>query len=68
MQRKLIQAQHTHLATGLTIAVHRGDGNAAFEQLNIWKSAGCSLKPEIGYTAQTKPNKEMHIKAGQLKT
>ena len=41
MQRKLIQAAGiTHLSTGLTIAVHSGNGDAAFEQLEILKAAG----------------------------
>ena len=69
MQRKLIQAAGiTHLATGLTIAVHSGDGNAAFEQLNILKAQGVSPEARIWVHAQNEPNKEMHIKAGQLKT
>jgi len=69
MQRKLIQAAGiTHLATGLTIAVHSGDGNAAFEQLDILKEQSVSPEARIWVHAQNEPNKEMHIKAGKLKT
>ena len=69
MQRKLIQAAGiTHLATGLTIAVHSGDGSAAFEQLDILKEVGVSPAARIWVHAQNETNKEMHIKAGKLKT
>ena len=69
MQRKLVQAAGiTHLATGLTIAVHSGDGSAAFEQLNILKEMGVSPAARIWVHAQSEANKEMYIKAGNLKT
>ncbi len=69
MQRKLIQAAGiTHLATGLTIAVHTGDGEAAFEQLDILKDQGVLPSGRIWVHAQNEPNKEMHIRAGKLKT
>jgi predicted metal-dependent phosphotriesterase family hydrolase len=69
MQRKLIQAAGiTHLATGLTIAVHSGDGSAAFEQLDILKDVGVSPAARIWVHAQNEINKEMYIKAGKLKT
>jgi predicted metal-dependent phosphotriesterase family hydrolase len=69
MQRKLIRAAGiTHLATGLTIAVHSGDGDAAFEQLDILKDAGVSPSARIWVHVQSEVNKEMHIKAGKLKT
>lgn len=69
MQRKLIQAAGiTHLATGLVIAVHSGDGNAAFEQLDILKEQGVSPAARIWVHAQNETNKEMHIRAGKLKT
>jgi predicted metal-dependent phosphotriesterase family hydrolase len=69
MQRKLIQAAGiAHLATGLTIAVHSGNGDAAFEQLEILKEQGVSPSARIWVHAQNESNKEMHIKAGKLKT
>lgn len=69
MQRKLIQAAGiTHLSTGLTVAVHSGDGNAAFEQLDILKEQGVSPAARIWVHAQNETNKEMHSKAGKLGT
>lgn len=69
MQRKLIQAAGiTHLSTGLTIAVHSGDGNTAFEQLDILKEQGVLPSARIWVHAQNETNKEMHIKAGKLGT
>ncbi|HZJ60523.1 MAG TPA: hypothetical protein VFD24_09615, partial [Chitinophagaceae bacterium] len=69
MQRKLIQAAAiTHLSTGLTIAVHSGNGGAAFEQLEILKEQRVSPSARIWVHAQNETNKEMHIRAGKLKT
>src|SRR6185436_751478 len=69
MQRKLIQAAAvTHLSTGLTIAVHSGNGDAAFEQLEILKEQGVSPSARIWVHAQNETNKEMHTRAGKLKT
>lgn len=69
MQRKLIQAAGiTHLATGLTIAIHTGDGAASFEQLDILKDQGVSPTARIWVHAQNETDKEMHIRAGKLKT
>jgi predicted metal-dependent phosphotriesterase family hydrolase len=69
VQRKLIQAAGiTHLATGLTIAIHSGNGDAAFEQLEILKEQRVSPSARIWVHAQNELNKEMHIKAGKLKT
>jgi predicted metal-dependent phosphotriesterase family hydrolase len=67
MQRKLIQAAGiTHLYTGLTIAVHSGDGDAAFEQLDLLKEIGVSPSARIWVHAQNESNKEMHIRAGKI--
>jgi len=69
MQRKLIQAAGiTHLSTGLTIAVHSGNGTAAFEQLEILKEQGVSPSARIWVHAQNETNTDMHIRAGKLKT
>lgn len=67
MQRKLIQAAGiTHLSTGLTIAVHSGDGDAAFEQLDLLRELGVSPSARIWVHAQNESNKEMHIRAGKI--
>ncbi len=67
MQRKLIQAAGiTHLATGLTIAVHSGDGAAAFEQLDILQKQGVSPQARIWVHAQNETDKQLHVKAAQL--
>lgn len=69
MQRKLVQAAGiTHLATGLSIAIHTGDGAAAFEQLDILKNLGVSPTARIWVHTQSEPVKNMHIKAAKLKT
>lgn len=69
MQRKLIEAAGlTHLATGLTIAVHSGNGEAAVEQLEILKKINVSPQARIWVHAQNEPDTNMHIQAGKLKT
>jgi len=69
MQRKLIQAAGiAHLSTGLTIAVHSGNGDAAFEQLEILKEQGVSPSARIWVHAQNESDKEMHTRAAKLKT
>jgi predicted metal-dependent phosphotriesterase family hydrolase len=69
MQRKLIQAAGiTHLATGLTIAVHSGDGQAATEQLEILKRVNVAPSARIWVHAQNETNKQMHIDAAKLNT
>jgi phosphotriesterase-related protein len=69
MQRKLIQAAGiTHLATGLTIAVHSGNGEAAFEQLEILKALGVAPSARIWVHAQNETDKALHVRAGKLKT
>ena len=69
MQRKLIQAAGiTHLSTGLTIAIHSGNGDAAFEQLEILKEGGVAPSARIWVHAQNETDKAMHIRAGKMKT
>ncbi|HTE00065.1 MAG TPA: hypothetical protein VK668_12305 [Mucilaginibacter sp.] len=69
MQRKLVQAAGiAHLATGLTIAIHTGDGAAAFEQIEILKGQGVSPAARIWAHTQSEPDQEMHIRAAKLKT
>ena len=61
-QRKIIEAAAlTHLATGLTIAVHTGNGEAAKEQLTILNSYGVSPSARIWVHAQNEVDKTYHI-------
>jgi len=67
MQRKLIEAAGiTHLETGLTIAIHTGDGAAAFEQLDILKQLSVAPAAKIWVHTQSEPDSEMHIRAAKL--
>ena len=69
MQRKLIRAGGlTHLATGLTIAVHSGNGAAAFEQLDLLKELGVAPSARIWVHAQNEHDKTLHIKGAQMGT
>ena len=53
-QRKTIEAAAiTHLATGLTIGVHTGDGKAAAEQLEILNAKGVAPSARIWIHAQS---------------
>jgi predicted metal-dependent phosphotriesterase family hydrolase len=64
--RKLIEAAGiAHLTTGLTIAVHSGDGRAAEEQLAILDSVGVSPRARIWVHAQNEADKTFHIRAAQ---
>jgi phosphotriesterase-related protein len=65
-QRKIIEAAAiTHLATGFTIGVHTGNGEAAKEQLGILKSRGVSPAARIWIHAQNEENKQDHIDAAR---
>lgn len=66
VQRKLIGAAAlTHLATGLTIAIHTEGGAAADEQLMILNSYGVSPSARIWVHAQKEENKEDHIRTAK---
>jgi predicted metal-dependent phosphotriesterase family hydrolase len=66
-QRKIISAAAlTHLATGLTIAVHTGNGEAAKEQLSILNSHGVSPEARIWVHAQNEQDLTYHIEAAKL--
>jgi predicted metal-dependent phosphotriesterase family hydrolase len=66
-QRKIIEAAAiTHLATGLTMAIHTGDGAASKEQLAILESHGVSPSARIWVHAQNEPDKMYHIGAAKL--
>ncbi len=64
-QQKIIEAAAiTHLATGLSIAVHTGDGEAAREQLRMLAKIGVAASARIWVHAQNEQNAQYHIEAG----
>jgi len=65
--RKIIDAAGiTHLATGLTIGVHTGDGEAAKEQLEILKARGVAPEARIWVHAQNEKDNRYHIEAAKM--
>jgi phosphotriesterase-related protein len=54
-QKLLRAAAEVHLATGLTIAVHTGDGAAALDELRILREAGVAPGALIWVHAQNDP-------------
>jgi phosphotriesterase-related protein len=65
-QRKILDAAAlTHLATGLTIGVHTGNGEAAEEELEILSKRGVSPSARIWIHAQSEPDQRFHVKAAQ---
>jgi len=65
-QRKIIEAAAlTHLATGLTIAIHTGNGEAATEHLGILKAKGVSPSARIWVHAQNETDTTYHINAAK---
>jgi phosphotriesterase-related protein len=68
-QRKVVDsAALTHLATGLTIAIHTGNGEAAKEELAILKARGVSPQARIWVHAQNETDKAYHVEAAQNKS
>jgi predicted metal-dependent phosphotriesterase family hydrolase len=66
VQQKMVEAATlTHLATGLTIGMHTGDGKAAMEELRIIQSKGISAQAWIWIHAQNEQNRELHIRAAK---
>jgi len=64
--RKIIDAAGiTHLATGLTIGVHTGNGDAAKEQLEILHARGVSPEARIWIHTQSEKDKQYHIEAAK---
>ena len=61
---KLVRAAaQTHLATGLTIAVHTGPAEGAFEQMDILEEEGVRLSDWIWVHAQGERDKARHVEA-----
>ncbi len=69
IQRKLMEAAAiTHLSTGLTIAVHTGDGKAAIEELEILKRYGVSPSARIWVHAGEEPDFNFILAAAREKS
>lgn len=65
-QQKVIKAAAiAHLATGLTIGIHTGDGKAAMQELSILKKQGVSPASWIWIHAQNEKNMEFHFNAAR---
>jgi len=68
-QRKIISAAAlAHLATGLTIAVHTGNGKANKEEVEILKEYGVSPDARIWVHAQNEKDKTYHVEAAKAKS
>jgi predicted metal-dependent phosphotriesterase family hydrolase len=66
VQQKMVEAAAiTHLATGLSIGIHTGDGLAAMEELRIIQSKGVGADAWIWIHAQNEKNRELHIRAAK---
>jgi phosphotriesterase-related protein len=66
LHRDLVRAAaRTHLASGLTIAAHSGDGRAAMEELSILESEGVSGAALIWVHAQNESDPILHWHAAE---
>ena len=66
VNRKLVRAAaRTHLQSGLTIAAHTGDGEAALEQLTILQDEGVEPSAWIWVHAQNERNGDLHLRAAR---
>jgi phosphotriesterase-related protein len=64
VHRALVRAAcRTHLASGLTIAAHTGDGAAAFDQLSVLREEGVAPSAFIWVHAQEEKDTAVHIRA-----
>jgi phosphotriesterase-related protein len=67
VHRKLVRAAaRAHLACGLTIAAHTGEGEAAFEELQVLKAEGVAPGAFIWVHAQNERDPEVHARAASL--
>ena len=67
INQKLVKAAAlTHLKTGLTIASHTGNGEAALAQLKLLKENGVAGNAFIWVHAQNEKKPEVHLQAAQL--
>ena len=64
LHRKLVRAAaRTHLASGLTIAAHTGNGVAAMEELAVLKEEGVAPDAFIWVHAQSERRTDLHLRA-----
>jgi predicted metal-dependent phosphotriesterase family hydrolase len=69
VQEKIIEAAAlAHLDTGLTIAIHTGDGKAAKEELRLLSKYNVSPRARIWVHAQNEPDKAFHLEAARQKS
>lgn len=62
VQRKLVEAACiTHLRTGLSFAIHTGDGAAALEELTIIERSNVSPEAWIWTHAQNESDRNIHL-------
>jgi phosphotriesterase-related protein len=67
MHQKLVKAAAlTHLATGLTIASHTGEGVGLWPQLTLLKEMGVSPESFIWVHAQNEENHESYLRAAEM--
>lgn len=67
VHRNLIRAAAlAHLESGLTIAVHTGDGRAAMDQVEILREHGVSPDAWIWVHAQSEQDSAVHLKAAEM--
>jgi predicted metal-dependent phosphotriesterase family hydrolase len=67
IHRNLIRAAAwAHLESGLTVAVHTGDGKAAHEQASILRQEGVSPEAWIWVHAQNERDQEIHFRLAEL--
>jgi phosphotriesterase-related protein len=66
IDRKLVEAGAlTHLATGLTLAIHTGDGRAALEILGVLAGLGIAPEAYVWVHAQSEPDRATRAWAAQ---
>jgi phosphotriesterase-related protein len=66
MQTTLVEAGVvTHLATGLTLGIHTGDGKAALEELAIIRKGDMSPAGWIWIHAQNEKDREIHFRVAK---
>jgi phosphotriesterase-related protein len=66
VHRKLVRAAAiTHLASGLTIATHSGDGEAALEAMDVLRAGGVGPSAFVWVHANNEPDAALHAKAAE---
>lgn len=66
VNQKLVKAAAlTHLSTGLTIAAHTGNGEAALAEIKILRENGVAASAFIWVHAQNEKNTQLHRQAAQ---